>query len=66
MNHPTAAQLSQDSSQHLSGAKVGGTPHFNQAAAYTGDMLVTITTECVIVQELDDIVLDMSEGIGGV
>lgn len=50
----TAAQLSQDSFSH-----------FNQSAPYTGDMLVTITTECVILQELDDIVLDMSEGIDG-
>ena len=44
----TGQNLSQDSFQH-----------FDQAAAYTGDMLITFTDDCVLMQELDDIVLDM-------
>lgn len=51
MNNPTASQLSQDSFQH-----------FDQAAPYTGDYLITVDNEsCVtIFQELDELTLNMS------
>lgn len=54
MNSPTAAQLSQDSFQH---ARVDAI--YNQAAAYTGDLLVTIADDCTIYFELDELTLDM-------
>ena len=32
-----------------------------QDAAYTGEILITILPECTIFQEIEDVVLDMSQ-----